>query len=295
MARSMTGFGRGQAEQEDRRCVVEIRTVNSKYFDLQIKIPRVLFGIENRIRETAAAQINRGKTELYISFEDNSKDSKHVKCDIPLVFEYSKALREIASVVGSDETPRASVIARFNDVLTVSSGQIDDDRVWDFIAPAVSEALEGLLRMRETEGKSLCESIYEQLNELKSQHKYICDRAPKIAPEFEQKLRKRINDLTGDDISQSIDDQRLAMEVAVLADKCDIDEEITRLASHFDQFSTVMSERGSIGKKLDFLVQEMNREINTIGSKANDVTITRYVVEMKSLVEKIREQIQNIE
>ncbi len=295
MPRSMTGFGRGQVDHDDRRCVVEIRTVNSKYFDLQIRVPRVLYGIENRIREMSSASVARGKTEIFVSFEDHSRDSKHVICDMPLVYEYEKVLKQISAVIGSDDRISASVIARFNDVLTVSYGDINDDQVWDLVSPAVARALESLTQMREIEGKALTGVIEGYLGDLSSLLSLVRNRAPMVTPEFAERLKKRISDLSGDLAGQYIDEQRMAFEISVFADKCSVDEEITRLQSHISQFSATIREKGTIGKKLDFIIQEINREINTIGSKANDVIMTGYVVEMKNIAEKIREQIQNIE
>ncbi len=295
MARSMTGFGRGQADQGDRKCVVEIRTINNKYLDLQIRIPRRFYGIENKIREALSREIIRGKAEIYITYEDHSIDSKHVICDLPLAAEYDKALKQLAGVIGSEEKTSLSLISGFSDVLSVASEETNDETYWELTEPVIKQALSGLTMMRETEGKTLKDGITDYISELDSKLEDVCIRAPEIAPEFAGKLRKRIAELAGDLADQLIDEQRLTMEIAVFADKCSIDEETARLRSHISQFSDALNEKGSIGKKLDFIVQEMNREINTIGSKANDVITTGHVVGMKTIVEKIREQIQNIE
>ncbi|MHB8962226.1 MAG: YicC/YloC family endoribonuclease [Saccharofermentanales bacterium] len=295
MARSMTGFGRGQVDMQERRCVVEIRAVNSKYCDLQIKLPRILYGIENRIRETATAGILRGKAEVYVTYDDYREDSKSVECDTALVNAYYTALKSIADAIGSDERIYASTLARFSDVLKVSAGEPDDEEAWRFVSPALTQALAALAAMRGNEGKALSASIRSNLSELKDQFHFVGQRAPGVTVEFASRLRQRITDLAGELAVQNIDEQRLAMEIAIFADKCAIDEELTRLDSHTRQFEDTLDESGSIGKKLDFIVQEMNREINTIGSKANDVIITGYVMRMKNDLEKIREQIQNLE
>lgn len=295
MARSMTGFGRGQIDKQERRCVVEIRTVNSKYCDLQIKLPRILYGIENRIREAVTAGILRGKAEVYVTYDDYREDVKNVECDTALVNAYNKALRSISDTIGSEEKVYASTIARFSDVMKVSSGEPDDEEAWNFVSQALAQALAALAEMRSSEGGALVTSIRLHLGELKDQCGIAAQRAPGVTVEFASKLRQRITDLAGELAVQNIDEQRLAMEIAIFADKCAVDEEITRLDSHTRQFESTLDESGSIGKKLDFIVQEMNREINTIGSKANDVVITGHVMRMKNGLEKIREQIQNLE
>lgn len=295
MARSMTGFGRGQAIAADRKCSVEIKSINSKYCDIQIRLPKILNGLENRIREMTANTLNRGKIDIFIYYEDNTADSKIVTVDLPLVHAYRQAFEEISGIIGSPERVSASQIAKMNDVLQVESAQVDEEAVWTLLSAALSEALRAIGIMREKEGDSLVFDVRNKCAVLESFRQKILERAPFVSEEFRDRLRTRITDLAGDLAKALIDEQRLAMEVAVFADKCAIDEELVRLDSHIGQLQSTLLEKQAVGKKLDFILQEMNREINTIGSKANDITITKCVVEMKTELEKIREQIQNIE
>lgn len=295
MARSMTGFGRSQIDSQNQRCVVEIRTVNSRYLDLNIKIPRALYGIENKIRALLSQTIKRGKVDVYINYDDFRAESVNLRCNTALVKEYKNALNNISEIIGSDENIKASTIAKFNDVLNLSSGEPDDEESWNYILPVVQDAVDSLTKMRETEGKALVKNIKEHIKNLHATYKLVIKRAPEVSIAFSERLQKRITELAGDVTQKLIDEERLSIEVAIFADKCSIDEELTRLDSHIEQLKKTLSEKLSIGKKIDFIVQELNREINTIGSKANDALITTYVVEMKNIVENIREQIQNLE
>lgn len=295
MARSMTGFGKGQCVCADRKCSVEIKSVNSKYCDMQIRLPRILNGIENRIRTLISSCLQRGKIDVYISYDDYRDDYKEVIVDNALVKAYHGALEQIAGTLGTDEKVYATTIAKFSDVLKVQTYQPDDEELWDFVEEAVAQALESINVMREKEGATLVNNILDKSNDLKVLHSKVCERSHFVVEEFSQRLSKRIADLAGDLADQKIDETRLAMEVTFFADKCSIDEETVRLQSHIEQMESTLKENGSIGKKLDFLIQEINREINTIGSKANDLAITRIVVDMKTQMENVREQIQNME
>lgn len=295
MPRSMTGFGRSQVDSQNQRAVVEIRTVNSKYLDLKIRIPRALYGIENEIRTLVSQTIKRGKVDIYITYDDFRAESVNLMCNTALVKEYEKALNTISETIGSNENLYASTIARFDNVLTLYSGEPDDAESWNYILPVLKKALKSLTKMREKEGQALILDIKEHINNLLSMYELVIKRAPEVVILFAERLRKRITELAEDFTQEIIDEERLSIEVAMFADKCSIDEELTRLASHIKQLQSTLSEGSSIGKKLDFIVQELNREINTIGAKANDALITSHVVEMKSIVENIREQIQNLE
>ncbi len=295
MARSMTGFGRGQAVSADRKCTVEIKTINSKYCDIQIRLPKVLNGLENRIRESAAKTLIRGKIDIFVNFEDNREDSISIAVDLPLAKAYQRALEEISRVVGSEERVQASQIAKMNDVLQVEAVRLDEEEAWTLVSGALDEALDAVCAMKEKEGAALLRDILGKCETLESLRRKVLERAPFVAEEYRVRLQTRIAELAADLAKNLIDEQRVAMEVALFADKCAIDEELVRLDSHIAQLRTTLGERQAVGKKLDFILQEMNREINTIGSKANDLSITQCVVEMKTELEKIREQIQNIE
>lgn len=295
MARSMTGFGRGQLVLADRKCNIEIKSINSKYCDIQIRLPKILNGLENRIRESVTKRLNRGKIDVFVYYEDNREDSKIVTVDLPLVKAYQHALEEIALIIGFEEKIYASQIAKMNDVLQVQVVQLEEEESWKLISSALEDALNAICDMREKEGGSLILDVMLKCSSMESFRQQILLRAPLVSLEYSTRLQQRITDLAGDLAKGLIDEQRLAMEVAIFADKCAIDEELVRLDSHIAQLQSTMQENQAVGKKLDFILQEMNREINTIGSKANDITITKCVVEMKTELEKIREQIQNIE
>jgi len=295
MAYSMTGFGKGANILSERKCTVEIKSVNSKYCDIQIRLPRQLNGIENKIRKEISSVLQRGKIDVYISYEDYSDESKQVIVDKALAKEYAKALSEVSLIIGTKEKVYASTICRQGDVLKVQIGDIEDDRLWSFVETALKEALVEINEMRRTEGNALVENINEKAFRLQIIYNGIKERSPFIVNEFAIRLNKRIEELAGDLADKKIEEQRLAMEVALFSDKCSIDEELIRLKSHLAQLVEILNSGGSIGKKLDFLIQEINRETNTIGSKANDLVITQNVVEMKTAIENIREQIQNLE
>lgn len=295
MARSMTGFGRGQAVMSDRKCSIEIKSINSKYCDIQIRLPKILNGLENRIRESVTNRLIRGKIDVFVNFEDNREDSKTVIVDLPLVKAYQHAFEEISAMIGSDENVYASQIAKMNDVLSVQSVQLEEEEAWKLVSAALEDALSAICAMKEREGAALILDVSGKCDTMEDFRQQVLLRAPFVASEYRTRLQTRITELAGDLAKDLIDEQRLAMEVSIFADKCAIDEEIVRLSSHIGQLRSTLAEDQAVGKKLDFILQEMNREINTIGSKANDITITRCVVEMKTELEKIREQIQNIE
>lgn len=295
MASSMTGYGRGEASGNDRRVSVEIKSINNRYCDLQIRLPRVLAALENRIREEITRQVARGKVDVFINYEDNSAEAFRVKCDIGLARAYAAALREIAAAADVPDALNAGVLGRYSDVLQVEPATLDPESIWTLLREALLSALTALSDMRRLEGERLVRDIRSRSDSLKSLCCEIAERAPLVVDDYRVRLTARIDELLGDKAAEFFDAQRLAGEVALFADKCAIDEELVRLESHLVQLDDILSLDEPIGKKLDFLVQEINREINTIGSKANDLELTRRVVSLKSELEKIREQIQNLE
>lgn len=296
MALSMTGYGRGEVLLTDRRMLVEMKSVNNRYADFQIRLPRVLSSLESSVRQYLTRQISRGKIDVFINFTNLAAQSSQIICDTNLAAEYARALQQIGETIGTAWTPDAEAVARFPDVVRTESTEVDEDEMWQqLLEPALSQALDHLMSMRQTEGERLAEDIIARLDRLHVMCQEISLRAPEVPLAWRERLMTRIESLLGDKAAELFDEQRLAAEVAVFADKSAIDEELVRLGSHLEQFALILSSDGSIGKKLDFLVQEINREINTIGSKANDLHLTTQVVEMKSELEKIREQIQNIE
>lgn len=295
MSASMTGYGRGEAADTERRLIVEIRSVNNRYCDIQIRMPRILAALENRVREMVSARVARGKLDLFVNYEDRSAQSSQVRYDAGLVHAYASALRAMASQENIPDGLNAGLIARFNDVLQVEPGVVPLDEIQFLLEAALTQALDGLCQMRSLEGGRLADDICQRAQLLETMRQAAAIRAPQVVTAYRQRLTDRVQDLLGDQASNLVSEERLAAEIAMFADKCAIDEELVRLQSHLRQLQEGVVLDGPVGKKLDFLVQEINREINTIGSKANDLNLVQDVVTMKSEVEKIREQVQNLE
>lgn len=292
MIRSMTGFGRGEFSENGKTFSVEIKTVNHRYMDIFVKYPRSLSFLEDKVREQVSKSISRGKIDVFLNYEDVGDDSKSVVIDEPLAAAYIKALNNLKSKYELRDDISVSLISRYPDVLRVEKTEDDEGVLVNMLKMALEKALEALLAMRTVEGESLKCSLIEKLDYIESIRTQIEARSPQVVIEYKERLSARLKDLLEQRV---IDENRLAAEIAIFADRCSIDEELVRLKSHILQFKETLEIDQPVGRKLDFLVQEMNREINTIGSKANDVNTTKYVVEVKSEIEKIREQVQNIE
>lgn len=295
MSSSMTGFGRGEAVLENRRIIVEIKTINNRYGDVQIRMPRILASLENRVREQVSRRIARGKVDLTVGYDDTSSQSCRVVCNVGLAKAYADTLRELSLAAGVPDGLTARVLGQFNDVLHVEPVVVDPDQIWNLLDQALDQALTALCRMRALEGGRLVDDILLHAGAIEDSRLKIAVRAPSVIVEYRQRLMERINELLGEKAGELFDEQRLAGEVALYADRCAIDEELVRLQSHLAQLCATAILTEPTGKKLDFLIQEINREINTIGSKANDLELVDHVVTMKSEMEKIREQIQNLE
>ena len=292
MIKSMTGFGRGIHQAEGKEFQIEIKTVNHRYSDVFVKIPRQISFLEERVRNLAGKSLSRGKADVYITYNEFGEESKSVLLDEGLSKAYIKAFELLRDRYGLKDDISVSLISRFPDILKVEKNEEDEEKIWEILKVALDNALDTLVSMRENEGHELKINLLERLSFINCLLKEIAERSPEVIKEYKQKLEGRIKELLG---QQTVDETRLAMEVAIFADRCSIDEETVRLESHINQFKDALNIEQQIGRKLDFIVQEMNREINTIGSKANDLYITKRVVELKSEIEKIREQIQNIE
>ncbi len=294
MAYSMTGFGRSEKIVETRRYTAELKSVNSRYCDINIRMPRLFNFAEASIRRTISDRLSRGKVDLYISFEDLDNASAEVAVNAGLAREYSEAVKKISELTGRVDDLSASRLSSYQDVLIVRQKNVDEDTIAAELMLCLNEAIDSMLSMRKNEGEVLCKDMLSKVSCLRELHKEISERAPLVVEDYRAKLSARIDEILDSEKRALYDDARLAAEVAVFADKCAIDEEINRLLSHFAQAETILSSDGFIGKKMDFLVQEINREVNTIGSKANDIEITNRVLLMKNEIEKIREQIQNL-
>lgn len=290
---SMTGFGRSEVQKEDKQFNIELKTVNHRYMDTSIKMPRSFTFLEDRIRQVVKNYIKRGRIEIYINYKNIGESDVKVSTDMSLANQYIRALEEIHEEFKIEKDIGVSTIARFPDVLQLEKKEEDEEAIWNLLNQGLTEALSNLSEMRQTEGLKLKEDLINRLETLILLIKKIEDRSPEIVLEYKERLNKRISELLDEELN--IDEGRLALEVALFADRSNITEEIVRFNSHISQFKKSMKQEEAVGRKLDFIIQEMNREVNTIGSKANDLTISNIVVDIKSELEKIREQIQNIE
>ena len=294
MAHSMTGFGRGEKVFGTRRYSVEIKSVNSRFCDINIRMPKLFNFADANLRKLISDILVRGKVDVFISYEDDSESSSEVVVNQGLVKAYSDAISEIASITGRADDANATRLAAFPDVLTTRQKEIDEESIYTELLETMKVALDGIQEMRNIEGANLISDIIDKINSLEKIKDEIADRAPEVIEEYRVRLSDRIDELLADNNKAFYDEARITAEVAVFADKCAIDEELKRLTSHFSQGKRILAVDDSVGKKMDFLIQEINRETNTIGSKANDLEITNRVLLMKNVIEEMREQIQNL-
>lgn len=292
MVNSMTGFGRGEAEGDGFYFSVEIKAVNHRFLEISVKQPRSFLMFEELIRKKVQERLQRGRIEIYINIKEIEERQRIVKVDKELSLAYDNSLRELAKELKIGYITDVFQLISLPEVLSLEEEEIEEELLFPVLEKALDKALNELVFMREREGERLKKDLEEKIQNLKRLTGEIRARAPQISVEYRERLQERLADLLSD---TTLDESRLAMEVALLADKASVDEELVRLESHLEEFGVILASTEPIGRRLDFLVQEMNREINTIGSKANDLTITRQVLESKSELEKIREQIQNIE
>lgn len=289
----MTGFGRGESIDGAYSFSVEIRSVNHRYNDIIVKMPKHINYLEEKIKAYIKGKINRGRVEVNICFEYIDDAALDVKVDIPLAKAYRDALDKLADELNIEDDVNLGNLLNFPDIIKTERKDLNEDKIWNCLRFAIEEALNGVMDMRVKEGLVLKSDLETQLNSMYDIINKIEDRSSLVVTEYKNKLESRIKEIL--DIDCNIDEERLAYEVAFFADRSDINEEIIRLKSHIKQFLNSLTEKEPVGRKLDFIIQEMNREINTIGSKANDVLISNHVVAIKSQLEKMREQVQNIE
>lgn len=292
MVKSMTGFGRGEAVGQAGRVVVEMKAVNHRFAEVVFRMPKQFNALEDPARKLVQSRVSRGRIDLFVSWEAAAQ-ARGVKVDKELAMAYYKALTELAREIGSNTELTLDTLAKLPDVLTVADGEMTATELWPVFESAVAQALDNLMAMREREGSSLAGDLTARLFTVEAFADTVRSRAPHVVDEYRSRLAKRLEDLLPQ--GNTLDPQRLAQEVAIFADRSDISEEVERLASHLQQFRQSLTDTEAVGRKLDFLVQEIGREINTVGSKANDALITARVVEAKGELEKIREQIQNLE
>ena len=294
MIKSMTGFGRGEYTDGKRSIIAEIKSVNHRYSDITVKMPRRYTFAEDKIKNAVKDKIRRGKVDVSIIVENITENDVNIKLNTMLAKQYYDNLTELRGEFDLSGDISLQFLASLPDVMKAIPDVEDEEEITKAILEAVSEAAVNLEKMRAVEGEKLAEDLVAKGAHVKEILDQIAERAPQVVVDYTAKLKERIQDLVGSSVQ--VPEDRILVEAAVFADKCAIDEEITRLNSHLDQLKSIIEKSSQPdGKKLDFLVQEMNREANTIGSKANDITITNYMLEIKSEIEKIREQVQNIE
>ena len=288
----MTGFGRCEIAEADRKITVEMKSVNHRYLDVTIKMPKKLNFFEAAIRTELKNYMQRGKVDLFITYEDFTESNVCVKYNKELAAEYMQYFDRMAEDFSLDNDIRVSTLARFPEILTMEEQTVDEEQLWQLLDKALKGAAENFVETRIREGENLRNDLIAKLEGMLAHVDFITERSPEIIEEYREKLTKKVEELLSD---KQVDESRLLMEVTIFADKVCVDEELVRLRSHITATRDALLAGGSIGRKLDFIAQEMNREANTILSKSSDLEISNRAIELKTEIEKVREQIQNIE
>ena len=288
----MTGYGRAVKTFDDREVTVELKAVNHRFFEFTARAPRQYAFVEERLKKLFSAEINRGKVEAFVSVTSLGAPDETVEANLEVIESYVTALRNIQYKVGAVDDLALSHLLKIPEAFTVKKVAEDEEQLWGEISQTANEALAAFVSMRQTEGEKLRADILLKFDEIEADVNKVEKRSPEVTAAYRDRLCSKLRELLED---KNIDEQRILTEAAIFADKTAVDEETVRLKSHISQYREILAKNGPIGKQLDFLIQEFNREVNTIGSKCNDLEITKIVLEMKNAVEKIREQIQNIE
>lgn len=292
MIKSMTGYGRAQQVISGRDITVEIKSVNHRYFEFSARLPRIYGFLEERLKSFLQSEIHRGKTEVNVIINNVEVSTTAVQINQELAQAYVEALRGLGQKLALADDLSLSAIGRFSDIFIVQKKPEDEDEIWSSVSVVATQALEKFLTMREREGEQLKADLLSRLLDIEGRVDIIREENPRTVAAYRERLTAKIQEVLQD---KTVDETRIITEAAIFADRIAIDEEMVRLGSHLQQFRDILDQDGAVGRKLDFLVQEINRESNTIGSKAQDAIITQTVVDLKSDIEKIREQIQNIE
>lgn len=292
MIKSMTGFGRCEVSENNKKFTVEMKSVNHRYLDVNIKMPKKLNFFESAIRTELKNYISRGKVDMFITYEDFSENTSSVRYNKEIAEEYLTYLRQMAEEFGLDDDVRVSTLSRYPEVFTMEEQTVDEEELWKVLQKAIAGAAQMFVESRIVEGEHLKDDLNSKLDSMLKLVDFVAERSPKLVAEYRQKLEDKVKELLADN---TVDEGRLLTEVTIFADKICVDEEIVRLRSHIETTKKTLAEGGSIGRKLDFIAQEMNREANTTLSKANDLEISNCAIELKTEIEKVREQIQNIE
>lgn len=292
MIKSMTGYGRGQQIIDGREITVEIKSVNHRYFEFSARVPRAYGYLEEKLKSFVQSKVSRGKVDVGVTiFNIEGKDAQ-IEVNQSIAVGYIDALRKANETIGLNDDLSLSQLIRLPDIFNVVKTTEDEEVIWNLVKTVAEEALNNFVSMRETEGHKMKDDIKSRLAYISELVRKVEERSPMVTEAYRERLYNKISELLND---KKIDEQRILTEAAIFSEKTAVDEETVRLKSHIQQFTTLLDSTEAVGRKLDFLIQEFNRESNTIGSKAQDVEITRIVVELKSEIEKIREQIQNIE
>ncbi len=292
MIKSMTGFGRAEAVTAERKITVELKSVNHRYLDLNMKMPRKLSFLEGNIRSLLKEYMQRGKVDVFITCEDYVQNRMTLKYNRELAGEYLKYLKEMEEEFGLENDVRVSALSRYPEVLTMEEQSVDEEELWESLELPLREACEKFVEARVREGEHLKKDLLEKLKGLDEKVTQVQERSPEVVQAYREKLEAKVHELLED---SQIDDSRIAAEVVLFSDKICNDEETVRLRSHISGMEKILNEKEGIGRKLDFMAQEMNREANTILSKSSDLTVSNIAIDLKTEIEKIREQIQNIE
>lgn len=292
MVKSMTGFGRCEWEDGDRKVIVEIKSVNHRFCDINIKMPKKLGLFETAIRNVIKDYVERGKLDVFISYEDISEHDLCLKYNQALAEEYLKSIEKIGEDFQIPVNVTAEDLSKYPEVFTLEEQNVDEDTLWKILEETLRKACEQLCQARAQEGEKLRKDLLDKLDGMGEQISFIEERSPQILEEYQQKLRTKVEELLGD---STADEARILTEVTIFADKICVDEELVRLKSHVESMKAALDKQESVGRKLDFLAQEMNREANTILSKSNDLAVSNCAIDLKTEIEKIREQVQNIE
>lgn len=292
MIKSMTGFGRCEFSEGERKFTVEMKAVNHRYLDVNIKMPKKLGLFESAVRGLLKDYIGRGKVDVFITYEDFTESNVCVKYNRAIAGEYVRYLRQMAEEFALEDDVRVSTLSRYPEVFGMEEQAVDEEQLWKGLEQAVRGAADGFVRTRVTEGENLKKDLLDKLDNMTTGVDVIAARSPHIIAEYKEKLKEKVQELLED---TKVDETRLLTEVTIFADKVCVDEELVRLRSHIAQTREALTAGGSVGRKLDFIAQEMNREANTILSKTTDIEISNHAIDLKTEIEKVREQIQNIE
>lgn len=292
MIKSMTGYGRHEAVIDGKKIYCEVKSVNHRYSDYSIRVPRSMGFLEDKIKRLASERISRGKVDIYVGIENCETADRHIYLNSELAKEYVKALSQLRDELGLRDDMSVMSVSRFPDIFRMEQAEEDEEKLWLAVKEVAEKALAEFSDMRLREGERIKADLTARIEYMRTLTEKVEKRSPETVAEYKEKLYAKIKEVLD---GKDVDEARVLTEVAIFADKVAVNEETVRLSSHFDEFYTIISGDEPAGRRLDFLIQEINREINTTGSKANDIEIARYVVELKGETEKLREQIQNIE